>query len=88
MVQVPPAPVTPVIVKIVGAPTEEVGVVDILIGGLGLTALLLLGAALLGVVVGALFIGYKRWRPGNSLNGQEASAMGLQLGSPPPDRSR
>ena len=84
--QVPPGSVTPVIVKVVGAPTEEVGVVDILVGGLGLTAVLLLGAVLLGVVVGALFIGYKRWRPGNSLNGQEASAMGLQLNAPPPDR--
>jgi hypothetical protein len=72
-------------VKIVGAPTQEVGVVDILVGGLGLTAVLLLGAALLGLVVGALFIGFKRWRPSNNLNGQTAASSGLQLNSLPPD---
>jgi hypothetical protein len=35
-------PVTPVMVKIVGAPTQEVGVVDILVSGLGLTGVLLI----------------------------------------------
>ena len=76
-------PISPVIVKIVGAPTPEVGVVDILVGGLGLTALLLLGAALLGLAVGGLFIAYQRLWPSNSLNGQSAAATGLHLSSFP-----
>ena len=73
-------------VRVVGAPTEEVGVVEILIGGLGLTAVLLLAAALLGLGVGALFIAYKRLRPSNALNGQSAASSGLQLNALPPDR--
>ncbi len=86
MFQVQPAPITPVIVKIVGAPTQEVGVVDILVGGLGLTAVLLVGAALLGLAVGGLFIAYQRLRPANSLNGQSAAESGLHLSSFPLER--
>lgn len=72
-------------VRVVGAPTKEVGVLDILVGGLGLTALFLLGAVLLGLVVGGLLIGYKRLRPSNSVNGQTAGSRGLNLSSFPPD---
>jgi len=72
-------------VRIVGAPTEEVNVVDILVGGLGLTGVLLLGAALLGLIVGGLLVAYKRWRPSNSLNGQTADSCSLNLSSFPPE---
>ncbi|MBE3071499.1 MAG: hypothetical protein IMZ67_00860 [Acidobacteria bacterium] len=58
---------------------------DILVGGLGLTAVLLLGAALLGLLVGGAFIWLKRWRPSNSLNGQTAASSGLRLNALPPD---
>lgn len=78
-------PFTPVMVKVVGAPTQEVGVVDILVGGLGLTGVLLLAAALLGLLVGGLLIGYKRLRPSNSFNGQTAASRGLNLSSLPPE---
>jgi hypothetical protein len=78
-------PLTPVIIKAVGAPTEEVSVVNILVGGLGLTGLFVLGAALLGFVIGALLIGYKRLRPSNSLNGQTGASRGLNLDSFPPE---
>jgi hypothetical protein len=74
-----------VIVRAVGAPTEEVNVIDILVGGLGLTGLFVLGAALLGFVIGALLIGYKRLRPSNSFNGQTAASRGLNLNSFPPE---
>jgi hypothetical protein len=72
-------------VRVVGAPTAEVGVVDILVGGLGLTGVLLVCAALLGLGVGGLLIAYKRWRPSNSFNGQTASSRGLNLTPPPPE---
>ena len=78
-------PLTPVMVKIVGAPTQEVGVVDILVSGLGLTGVLLIAAALLGLLVGGLLIGYKRRWPSNSFNGQAAGSSGLNLSSFPPD---
>jgi hypothetical protein len=79
-------PITPVMVRIVGAPTQEVGVVDILVGGLGLTGVLVLCAALLGLLVGGLLIGYKKLRPSNSFNGQTADSRGLNLSAPPPER--
>jgi len=78
-------PLTPVMVRIVGAPTEEVSVVDILVGGLGLTSVLLMGAVLLGLIVGGLLVAYKRWRPSNSLNGQTAGSCALNLSSFPPE---
>ncbi len=74
-------------VKVVGQPTPEVGVVEILVGGLGLTGVLLIGAALLGLVVGGLLIAYKRWRPSNSFNGQSADSRGLHLAPAPPEDS-
>jgi hypothetical protein len=76
-------PITPVMVRIVGAPTQEVGVVDILVGGLGLTGVLLLCAALFGLLVGGLLIAYKKLRPSNSFNGQTADSRGLNLSAPP-----
>ncbi len=71
-------------VKVVGAPTKEVSGLDVLVGGLGLIALLLLGAVLLGLIVGAVLIGYKRLRPSNPFNGQTADSTGLNLNSYPP----
>ncbi len=59
--QVPPnTPLTPIIVQEVNAPTEEIGVVDILLGSLGITGLLLIGSALLGVAVAAVIYWLRR----------------------------
>ncbi len=72
-------PVTPVIVKVVGAPAKELGVVDVLLQSLGLTALLLLGSLLLGVALGALFIWYRRRNPDNAFNGEAAGRYKFDL---------
>lgn len=65
-------PVTPVLIKEVGAPTPQVGVADVLINSFGIVGLMLLGALVGGLVVGALFVLLKHWKPENPLNGQDS----------------
>jgi hypothetical protein len=65
-------PVTPVIIKEVGTPTPQVGVADVLIDSFGIVGLMLLGALVGGLVVGALFVLLKHWMPENPLNGQDS----------------
>jgi len=65
-------PVTPLIVKIVDAPTQEIGVADVLVKSFGIVGLLLLGAVVCGAVLGGLLVLLKLWRPDNALNGQVA----------------
>ena len=48
---------SPIIVKIVEAPHDPTGLADVLLGALGLTGVLTLGAVALGVLVaGVLFL--------------------------------
>jgi len=55
-------PITPVIVKVVSAPTLQVSVVDILVDSLGLVGLIAAGSFAVGGVLGILLIAIKRWR--------------------------
>lgn len=55
------APSTPIMVKIV-EPNEISGLGDVMLEAIGLTGALALGAALFGVVLAALFIGYRKLR--------------------------
>lgn len=52
-------PETPIIVQIIEEPVRETTVVDVLLGALGLTGVLLLTAAILGAAFGALLILYR-----------------------------
>ena len=72
--------VSPTIVRIVPAPpTKEINVVDLILGGLGLTGFILLCALLIGGLLGGLFIWFKSVRPLNPLNGQASQTHGLRL---------
>ena len=85
-----PQQVTPVIVRVVQAPTKELNVADLIVSGLGLTGLMLLGSLLVGGVLGGLFVLFKMWRPMNPLNGQASQTHGLHLTSfpePPTEKS-
>ena len=55
-------PLTPTIIKIVPPPTREIGVLDVLVGALGLTGVIVVGSLVSGCVLGAIIIGFKRWR--------------------------
>jgi uncharacterized protein YneF (UPF0154 family) len=52
----------PIIVKVVQQPIESTTVADVLLGAIGLTGMLVLVAALLGGVFGAVLIGVKLLR--------------------------
>ena len=76
-------PIIPTIVKIVPAPTQQVGVLDVLVGALGLTGVIALGSIVLGGALGALLIGYKKWRKSKSGADGDSDLTRLDLSSPP-----
>jgi hypothetical protein len=53
---------SPIIVRVVQDPVESTTIVDVLVGAIGLTGLLVLAAVLLGVILGGVLIGLKLWR--------------------------
>jgi hypothetical protein len=52
----------PIVVQVVKQPpiTPEIGMADVVLGAVGLTGAIMIAAAVVGLVVGALFILYKR----------------------------
>jgi len=54
-------PQEPIIVRIVEQPVRETTVVDVLIGAIGLTGVLLVVALLLGAIFGGLFVLYRKY---------------------------
>ena len=52
----------PVIVRLVEQPVQDTSVGDVIIGAIGLTGLLLVTAALLGVLLGGILISVKKLR--------------------------
>jgi hypothetical protein len=50
----------PMVVKIIEEPARETTVVDVLLGAIGLTGVLILIALLLGLILGGLFILYRK----------------------------
>lgn len=57
-----PQEAQPFIVEIIRPPTEELTVVDVLVGALGLAAVIALAAVPLGVLTGYLLIRWNRLR--------------------------
>ena len=70
-------PVTPV-VQIPEA-THDVGVADVLIGSFGLVGALTLLAVVTGVLVGAVFILYRRWQDKHATDLPEDDHTRLRL---------
>jgi hypothetical protein len=52
----------PIVVRVVEQPVHDTSIADVIVGAIGLTGLLLLAAALLGVVLGGILIGIKLLR--------------------------
>lgn len=73
-------PVSPIIVKVVEKPAQEVGVAEILIQAIGLTGLLLIGSALLGLLLGGLFIGLRLFRRRHAFGADTSDRVRLGLG--------
>jgi hypothetical protein len=53
---------SPIIVRVVETPARETTIVDVLLGSLGLTTVLILAALVLGAILGGLLIGVKLLR--------------------------
>lgn len=77
-------PLTPVIVRMVDQPTKEISVADILMGSVGITGIFLIGAALFGLVLGGLFILFRRWQA--SRDSENPADEIFQLTQPPKSR--
>ena len=75
-------PITPLIVEIAEPATEEISVGDLLVGVLGLTGWMLLGAVALALVFAGALIGLRRFSPSNPLNGDETNRTRLGLHLP------
>lgn len=70
-------PTTPIIVRVIEPPVHETTIVDVLIGALGLTGVLLLAAALFGLVLGGLLIARRRVRDRLNIEDEGAQRLGL-----------
>jgi hypothetical protein len=55
-------PANPIIVRVVEDPVESTTVADVLLGSLGLAGVLILAAAVLGLLLGGVLIGIKLLR--------------------------
>ncbi len=74
---------TPIIVKMIDKPAKDISVADILMGSVGITGIFLIGAAILGIVLGGLFILYRRWQ----VSREDQVGDAFQLTQPPKPRS-
>jgi hypothetical protein len=74
------APTSPILVRVVGPATEEVTLGDVLINALGLTGAITVSAMVLGIVLGGLFILYRRRHPHNHFNGETSDELSMKLG--------
>ncbi|MBI2834629.1 MAG: hypothetical protein HYX76_09425 [Acidobacteria bacterium] len=70
-------PLEPVIVRVIEPPARETGVADIILQAVGLTGLLLIGAAAFGLALGAVFIWIRRTWPANAFNGEAVQQLHL-----------
>jgi hypothetical protein len=55
-------PPEPIVVRVVEQPVQNTSIADVIIGAIWLTSLLLVTAALLGVVLGGILISVKKLR--------------------------
>lgn len=78
-----PGPQDAIVARIVSEPAADISAADVLIQAIGLTGVLLLASALLGALLGGLFIGIRILRPLNSFNGDSSDDCRLRLDSLP-----
>jgi ABC-type amino acid transport system permease subunit len=73
-------PSSPILVRVVGPATDELSLGDVILGALGLTGAIALAAVALGLVLGGMFILYRRSHPHNHFNGETSDELSLKLG--------
>jgi NhaP-type Na+/H+ or K+/H+ antiporter len=70
-------PATPIVVKMAGERPKDIGVIDIIFGSLGITAMFLVGACVLGVLLGFAFIWVRKRMDANQPVHAPSSAYGF-----------
>jgi hypothetical protein len=73
------APASPIIVRVIGPPTDSVTLGDIIMQALGLTGMITLVAIVCGFVLGGLFIALRKRHPENAFNGESSEELSLRL---------
>lgn len=58
----------PIIVRVVEQPVRETSIADVILGSLGLVGVMLTAALLLGLLLGGVLIGFKRLRAKDGLD--------------------
>jgi hypothetical protein len=70
---------SPIIVRVIGPPTESVTLGDVILQAMGLTGVITLIALVLGLLLGGVFIYLRSHRPDNAFNGETANDLSLHL---------
>jgi hypothetical protein len=70
-------PLSPIIVKVEGETPKDISVLDIIFGSLGITGLILVGSVLLGLLLGVVFIWFRKRMEGNEPVHAPSSAYGF-----------
>jgi ABC-type phosphate transport system permease subunit len=78
--QIVAPPTSPILVRVIGPPSEELTLGDVILGALGLTGAITVAAMVLGIGLGVLFILYRRRHPHNHFNGETSDELSLKLG--------
>ena len=72
-------PPSPIIVRVVGPPTESATQGDVILQAIGIAGVLTLIAVVSGLVLGGLFILMRIRRPLNTFNGENSNELSLHL---------
>ena len=70
---------SPIIVQVIGPPTESVTLGDVILQAMGLTGVITLIALVFGLLLGGVFIYLRSHRPDNAFNGETANDLSLHL---------
>ena len=70
---------SPIIVRVIGPPSETVSLGDVILQAVGLTGAITLIALIFGAILGGVFIYLRTHRPDNAFNGETADDLSLRL---------
>jgi membrane protein CcdC involved in cytochrome C biogenesis len=75
-------PASPIIVKIIEPPVRGFGLGDVIINAVGLTGVMVIGAVVLGCVLAAVIIGYRKFQVRRLTDDEAAQTQSLGLTPP------
>jgi hypothetical protein len=70
---------SPIIVRVIGPPTEAATLSNVILQAVGLTGVITLIALAFGLLLGGVFIYLRTHRPANAFHGDTANELSLRL---------